>query len=46
MFYFVSTSSYDPRLFRGPGRSSRPKKRFICKYCNREFTKGHHENNR
>ena len=31
----------DPRLFRGPGRAARPKKRFICKYCNREFTKSY-----
>ena len=33
--------NYDPRLFRGPGRSARPKKQFICKYCNRQFTKSY-----
>ena len=37
----TSYPGFDPRLFRGPGRSARPKKRFICKYCNREFTKSY-----
>ena len=36
-----SSPNYDPRLFRGPGRSARPKKQFICKYCNRQFTKSY-----
>jgi hypothetical protein len=37
----VGYQGLDPRLFRGPGRAARPKKRFICKYCNREFTKSY-----
>merc|ERR1712122_365817 len=37
----VYPPTYDPRLLHRPGRASWPKKRFICKYCNREFTKSY-----
>ncbi|CAH1119447.1 unnamed protein product [Phaedon cochleariae] len=31
----------DRRLLRTPARAARPKKQFICKYCNRQFTKSY-----
>ncbi|XP_065216035.1 protein bowel-like [Planococcus citri] len=49
LFPFPGTSSaiFPPagathaRLLRAPGRASRPKKQFICKFCNRQFSKSY-----